>query len=71
MDIFSMELGIRLSFVKTSEFRGGGLNFPNSPLGMPLSNTTCFIPYLRRRHVLAFIKPSSGHSSPYWTSFVL
>jgi hypothetical protein len=28
-----MELGIRLSFVKTSEFRegGGGLNTPNLP----------------------------------------
>jgi hypothetical protein len=26
-----MELGIQLSFVKTSEFRGGGLNPPNPP----------------------------------------
>jgi hypothetical protein len=35
MDVFSTELGIRLSFVKTSEFRGvGGLNPP--PLGTPL-----------------------------------
>jgi hypothetical protein len=25
MDVFSTELGIRLSFVKTSEFLGGGL----------------------------------------------
>jgi hypothetical protein len=31
-----MELGIRLSFVKTSELRGvGGLNPPNHPLGTP------------------------------------
>jgi hypothetical protein len=32
MDVFSTELGIRLSFVKTSEFRGegGGLN-PQTP----------------------------------------
>jgi hypothetical protein len=28
--VFSTELGIRLSFVKTSEFRGGGLN-PRTP----------------------------------------
>jgi hypothetical protein len=32
-----MELGIRLSFVKTSEFRGGGeLNTPKPPLVTPL-----------------------------------
>jgi hypothetical protein len=32
-----MELGIRLSFVKTSEFRGGGGDEPRTPpLGMPL-----------------------------------
>jgi hypothetical protein len=31
-DVFSTELEIRLSFVKTSEFRGGGgLNTPNHP----------------------------------------
>jgi hypothetical protein len=28
MDVFSTELGIRLSFVKTSEIWGGGLNPP-------------------------------------------
>jgi hypothetical protein len=28
MDVFSTELGIQLSFVKTSEFRGGGLKPP-------------------------------------------
>jgi hypothetical protein len=31
-----MELGIRLSFVKTSEFRGGGGFEPPNALGMPL-----------------------------------
>jgi hypothetical protein len=31
MDIFSTELEIRLSFVKTSEFREGGLNPPPQP----------------------------------------
>jgi hypothetical protein len=31
MDVFSTELGIRLSFVKTSEFRGGGGDPPNPP----------------------------------------
>jgi hypothetical protein len=36
MDVFSTELGIRLSFVKTSEFRGGGWT-PQLPLGTPLS----------------------------------
>jgi hypothetical protein len=30
MDVFSTELGIRLSFVKTSEF-GGGLSRPTHP----------------------------------------
>jgi hypothetical protein len=35
-NVFFTELEIRLSFVKTSEFRGGGLNPPNSPLGAPL-----------------------------------
>jgi hypothetical protein len=36
MHVFSTELGIRLSFVKTSEFRGGGVN-PQTPLlGTPL-----------------------------------
>jgi hypothetical protein len=36
MDVFSTELGIRLSSVKTSEFRGeGGLN-PQTPIGTPL-----------------------------------
>jgi hypothetical protein len=40
MDVFSMEVGIWLSFVKTSEFGdgrgGGGLNTRNHPLGTPL-----------------------------------
>jgi hypothetical protein len=31
MDVFSTELGIRLSFVKTSEFRGGGFEPPQPP----------------------------------------
>jgi hypothetical protein len=36
MDIFSTELGIQLSFVKTLEFGGrGGLN-PQTPLDTPL-----------------------------------
>jgi hypothetical protein len=30
-DIFSTELEIRLSFVKTPEYRGGGLNTPSPP----------------------------------------
>jgi hypothetical protein len=33
MDVFSTELGIRLGFVKTSEFRGGE---PPAPFGTPL-----------------------------------
>jgi hypothetical protein len=39
MDVFSTELGIRLCFVKTSEFRGGGVvvETPNPILGTPLS----------------------------------
>jgi hypothetical protein len=39
MDVFSMELGVRLSFVKISEFRGVGLNLPTPPpppFGTPL-----------------------------------
>jgi hypothetical protein len=36
-DVFSTELGIRLSFVKTSEFRGGAFETPKPPpLGTPL-----------------------------------
>jgi hypothetical protein len=31
MDVFSMELGIRLSFDKTSEFLGGGAGFNTPP----------------------------------------
>jgi hypothetical protein len=31
MDVFSTELGIRLSFVKTSEFRGGGGGLSTPP----------------------------------------
>jgi hypothetical protein len=38
MDVFSTELGIRLSFVKTSEFRGGVNPAPQTtPLGTPLT----------------------------------
>jgi hypothetical protein len=43
-----MELGIRLSFVKTSEFRGGGGGvFEHQPhLGTPLKKfAKCFIMY--------------------------
>jgi hypothetical protein len=39
MDVFSMELGIRLGLVKTSEFRGvgvWGVNPPPLPPGTPL-----------------------------------
>jgi hypothetical protein len=36
MDVYSTELGIRLSFVKTSEFRGGGGLIPPNPLGTSL-----------------------------------
>jgi hypothetical protein len=35
-DVFSTEQGIRLSFVKTSEFRGG-FEPPKPPLGTPLT----------------------------------
>jgi hypothetical protein len=42
-DVFSTELGIRLSFVKTSEFRGVGVKPPTTPppqaLGTPLRDT--------------------------------
>jgi hypothetical protein len=31
MDVYCTELGIRLNFGKTSEFRAGGLNPPNPP----------------------------------------
>jgi hypothetical protein len=31
MDVFSMELGIRLSLVKTLEFRGGGSSKTTTP----------------------------------------
>jgi hypothetical protein len=38
-DVISTELGIRHSFVKTSEFwGGGGLNLPQTPLVTPLSD---------------------------------
>jgi hypothetical protein len=35
MDVFSMELGIRLSFVITSEFRGGFVTPPPRPPARP------------------------------------
>jgi hypothetical protein len=35
MDVFSTELGIWLSFVKTSEF-WGGFKSPKPPVSMPL-----------------------------------
>jgi hypothetical protein len=34
--VFSTELGIRLSFIKTSEFPGGGGLNPPTPFGTPL-----------------------------------
>jgi hypothetical protein len=39
MDVFSTELVIRLSFAKTSEFLGGGVFEPPTPLGTPLTRT--------------------------------
>jgi hypothetical protein len=45
MDVFSTELGIRLSFVKTSEFQGGlgvGFEHPNPALGTPLIVKTVY-----------------------------
>jgi hypothetical protein len=41
MDVFSTELGIQLSFVKTSEFQGR-LNPTKKPLGMPLIQIPSF-----------------------------
>jgi hypothetical protein len=35
MDVYWMELGIRLSFGKTSEFRWGGFQHPKPHLGTP------------------------------------
>jgi hypothetical protein len=46
-DVFSTELGIRLSFVKTSEFRGGGvLNPPKYSLSV---------------HHCSHVQPDDGH----------
>jgi hypothetical protein len=39
-----MDLGIRLNFVKTSEFQGGGFE---TPLGTPLIHTYHAVPMLR------------------------
>jgi hypothetical protein len=36
MDVFSTKMEIRLSFVKTSEFRGGGGGLNPQPPGTPL-----------------------------------
>jgi hypothetical protein len=41
MDVFSTELGIRLSFVKIRNFGGGGGWTPQTPLGTPLMLCTC------------------------------
>jgi hypothetical protein len=41
MDVFSTELGIQLSFVKTSEFRGGGDGFEPPPTPPPQYATGC------------------------------
>jgi hypothetical protein len=51
MDVFSMEQGIWLGFVKTSEFRGEGLNSQTPPryataLGWLHMNSQCLPAYL-------------------------
>jgi hypothetical protein len=52
MDVFSTELGILLSFVKTSEFRGsggGGLKAPPHPrYGTGFVSITCNVTALRK-----------------------
>jgi hypothetical protein len=47
MDVYSTELEIRLSFVKTSEFRGGGaLNHPLPPRTPPPRHATSISPII-------------------------
>jgi hypothetical protein len=43
MDVFSTELGIRLSFVKTSEFREEGVFGPHKP---PLVRHCILVKYI-------------------------
>jgi hypothetical protein len=59
MDVFSTELGIRLNFVKTSEFRGGGGLTPQTSFsfGTPLST-------LHVDGMLFSIHAESGHILP-------
>jgi hypothetical protein len=45
-----MELGIRLSFVKTSEFREAGVWTPQTPLGTPLGEVLCGFPQFLQKN---------------------
>jgi hypothetical protein len=46
MDVSSTELEIRLSFIKTSEFRGGGgFELPKFPHGAPLVHEVTYLMY--------------------------
>jgi hypothetical protein len=51
MDGFSTELGIRLNFVKTSEFLGG-FEPPKPALGTPLLKITALPTILYRKHTV-------------------
>jgi hypothetical protein len=65
MDVFSTELGIRISFVKTSEFRGGGVEPTRSPLGTPLgSGGKVVIVCVYRGSMIPQLLPKSGVGEP-------
>jgi hypothetical protein len=50
IDVFSTELGIRLSFVKTSELGGGGGWTHQTPLDTPLERATNFPTHKKQQH---------------------
>jgi hypothetical protein len=66
-DVLSTELGIRLSFVKISEFRGGGgVNPTNTPLSTPLRVAThvfeCYFIFLFNGQVVQREEPNKTGS---------
>jgi hypothetical protein len=54
MDVFSTELGIRLGFVKTSEFQGVGVRTPKTPLGKPLLQLDVSLNHIISVDILSF-----------------
>jgi hypothetical protein len=60
MDVFPTDLGIRFSFVKTSEFRGGGGLNPPNPHSVRHSHITYNLASLPRANPLSLSRHSDS-----------